>query len=1328
PKLIFETDSSQTSELEYRVCLTTVIKSVNSGPLITKYLAFHFGKEKACEICPEHCEGRACDERGACCHEMCLGSCRGPHTTDCYVCRDVVYNGECMKRCPFNTYEYLNRRCIHEKECLNMPTPPELDVSKSWKTFNGSCILECPPGYVEVMVKGVDGNYTQCERCNDSCRKECEGASINSISSAQKFRGCTYIKGSLEIQIRGGKNIVKELEENLNMIEEIQGFLKVVRSFPLVSLNFLKNLSIIHGEHLEYDKYSLVVLDNQNLQELWNWSENRPIVQVKRGRPFFHFNPKLCLYKIEKLKQSPNFTNFTEYEVARNSNGDKVACNVTVLKANVTQLHANLAVIAWEHFQHYDPRSLLGYVLYSTEAPTKNVTLYDGRDACGGDGWVVDDVSVPVGDPKEIYHIITKLKPYTQYAFYVKTYTVATETTGAQSEIHYFRTKPDIPSNAVNLKAYSNSSDELVVEWQPPLYPNGNITHYLVVGTWEKDDQAFLEQRDYCFEPLALPDKKANVVVQEVNSKLTEKECMKECDERNARVNNKEEKDIQSQIRFEDFLHNKVYVKRPNRKTRDIVSGSEAMTSFRNTELLKMRESQMYRGIPDMMESSTLTLSSPYMNDHPSSSVTPSYDNSPGTSPIIPSFQYKVEGTKIVIGDLRHFAEYNIAVQACREETPEERREKAKNKNLADKTCSSKSIVTARTQKLEVADNVDQNQLSIEVSNQTAASVKIKWEEPEKPNGLVVTYQIEYTRTDIENFKPLVECITRRRYLENGRSYTLRNLQPGSYGLKLRATSLAGNGEFTKSKFFIIQDPPSNTRSEPVVLGIVGTLAILVALFGYYVYKKKFGPKTSDMKLIASVNPEYVSAVYIPDEWEVARKKIELIRELGQGSFGMVYEGIARDIVEGKAEMRCAIKTVNEHATDRERIEFLNEASVMKAFNTHHVVRLLGVVSQGQPTLVVMELMANGDLKTYLRSHRPDASAYHGRQPPTLKRILQMAIEIADGMAYLSAKKFVHRDLAARNCMVADDLTVKIGDFGMTRDIYETDYYRKGTKGLLPVRWMAPESLKDGVFTSYSDVWSYGVVLWEMATLASQPYQGLSNDQVLRYVIDGGVMERPENCPDKLYELMRICWQHKPVARPTFLTLVSMLEADVSPSFATVSFYHSHEGEEVRNHNTAPIVVPQVSRTLPQGARIAEVEDDDDEEEGEVGGATQTPTTPLRLTRDVEDFSVEDDSASERESSPDEDDDDEEEGGDGEGSKGFPRHRERKGSGGDGGAKMHGGSSGRWASTGGDGSKGMSVYSSDSSKGSKVSNGSAAANGYMMGRHNSSGVLKTTEC
>nr|XP_036873018.1 insulin-like growth factor 1 receptor [Manis javanica] len=191
--------------------------------------------------------------------------------------------------------------------------------------------------------------------------------------------------------------------------------------------------------------------------------------------------------------------------------------------------------------------------------------------------------------------------------------------------------------------------------------------------------------------------------------------------------------------------------------------------------------------------------------------------------------------------------------------------------------------------------------------------------------------------------------------------------------------------------------------------------------------------------------------------------------ELGQGSFGMVYEGVAKGMVKDKSKTRVAIKMVNEAVSMCERIEFLNEASVMKEFNCHHVVQSLGVVSQDQPNLVIVELMMRGDLKSYLRSLRPEMENNPALAPPSLSKMIQKAGEIADGMACLNANKFVHRDLTARNCMVAKDFTVKIGDFGITRDIYETDYYCKGGKGLLPVCWMSPESLKDGVFT-HSDV------------------------------------------------------------------------------------------------------------------------------------------------------------------------------------------------------------------------------------------------------------------
>ena len=1162
--------------------------------------------------CDPKCERSGCLPNGECCDKQCLGGCTGPRSSDCVSCKGVSVNNICVGNCPSNMYKFLERRCVYDYECYDMSAPKEYqkEILHPWRPFNESCVLECPPGYSEKRISRIGASESNdtfaCEKCNGPCEKECEAGYIDNIAASQRLRGCTIIKNSLEIQIRGGKNLVKELEENLQSIREINGYLKIVRSFSLVSLNFLRNLKVIHGKKLDTDKYSLVVLDNQNLQKLWDWSPNSTFA-INNGKVFFHFNPKLCRQEIEALRNKTGMPEYDELEVSKTSNGDKVACDMDVLNVTVSKVSAQAVLIMWNAFRTPDPRTLLGYVVYSIEAPFRNVTLYDGRDACGGDGWSVHDVAAPderdeFPDPSSAKavpastHILTYLKPYTQYAFYVRTYTVARgaqSVRGAQSKIQYFRTLPDVPSPPRDLKAFPNSSSELVIQWLPSAQPNGNVTKYIVRGIMEAEEP---DRSSYCDDPLTdrpvenIADKIAKTTEAPIGDDKTgtgPEGCS--CSSKDEINVKQREKETENEIQFEDQLHNMIYIRRnqddQRRKKRTLSRfiSDEAYNRYNEAFYRYKRSVGQESRFPDNAEESRTTLL-----------VNNADFKENFTAGVFYSFQREVTAsTMLVVRNLHHYARYTIKVIACREIDPMEDPTRAKN-------CSREAIINQRTYPLASADVIPES--SIEITNSTKT---FRWKPPPNPNGIIVKYDIQLHHESVDSSVPLLHCLPR-----GNTSFVVRgSLQPGNWSIRVSATSLFGPGNYTEKKFFIIPEP-STTNTQTMLYILLGLFFLLLVAGGLAYYARKIWcpPPVPAMKLITNINPDYHSATYVPDEWEVPRENIQIIKELGQGSFGMVYEGIIHNCPRtGIAEQPCAIKTVNEHSNDRDRIEFLNEASVMKAFKTHHVVRLLGVVSLGQPTLVVMELMARGDLKSYLRKHRPDESDDPELQPPTLKQILRMAMEIADGMAYLSAKKFVHRDLAARNCMVADDMTVKIGDFGMTRDIYETEYYRKGSKGLMPVRWMAPESLKDGVFTSSSDVWSYGVVLWEMATLASQPYQGLSNEQVLRYVKEGGVMEAPENCPEQLYNLMRRCWQFKPLHRPSFLTLVEMLlpEAETWPSFNARSFYHSPEASEIRH---------------PPETGLAPLE------EGEMDGDIEeaiSPRTPLRrAVHDLEDFDV----------------------------------------------------------------------------------------------------------
>ncbi|XP_041988725.1 tyrosine-protein kinase transmembrane receptor Ror-like [Aricia agestis] len=262
--------------------------------------------------------------------------------------------------------------------------------------------------------------------------------------------------------------------------------------------------------------------------------------------------------------------------------------------------------------------------------------------------------------------------------------------------------------------------------------------------------------------------------------------------------------------------------------------------------------------------------------------------------------------------------------------------------------------------------------------------------------------------------------------------------------------------------------------------------------------------------------------------------QIKFLEELGEGAFGKVYKGALKK--NGETQY-VAVKALKENASAKTKADFRREIDLISELNHENIVCIVGVALREEPLCMLFEFMARGDLHEFLMGRAPPS----GKGLPAM-RLLNIACNIASGMQYLASHHYVHRDLAARNCLVSDDFVVKISDFGLSRDIYSSDYYRVQSKSLLPVRWMPPESILYGKFTTESDIWSYGVVLWEIYSYGLQPYYGYSNQEVIAMVRAGELLAAPAACPPPMYALMRDCWRHVPQRRPNFEEIVHRLQ------------------------------------------------------------------------------------------------------------------------------------------------------------------------------------------
>ncbi|KAI7804610.1 tyrosine-protein kinase receptor [Triplophysa rosa] len=340
-----------------------------------------------------------------------------------------------------------------------------------------------------------------------------------------------------------------------------------------------------------------------------------------------------------------------------------------------------------------------------------------------------------------------------------------------------------------------------------------------------------------------------------------------------------------------------------------------------------------------------------------------------------------------------------------------------------------------------------------------------------------------------------------------------------------------------------------------VVTGVVLTCASLTIIY----YRKKNHlhavrirlqspeyklSKIRSSTIMTDYNPNYCfsgKAASLSELKEVPRKNITLLRALGHGAFGEVYEGQVLGMKGDNTSMQVAIKTLPEICSEQDEMDFLMEALIMSKFNHQNIVRCIGVSLQILPRFILLELMTGGDMKSFLRLNRPRTN-----QPSSLSmlELLHMARDIALGCRYLEENHFIHRDIAARNCLLTcpgPDRVAKIGDFGMARDIYRASYYRKGGRAMLPVKWMPPEAFLEGIFTCKTDTWSFGVLLWEIFSLGYMPYPCKTNQEVLEFVTGGGRMDPPKSCPGPVYRIMTQCWQHCPEHRPNFTTILERI-------------------------------------------------------------------------------------------------------------------------------------------------------------------------------------------
>uniref|UniRef100_A0A3B4H9I2 receptor protein-tyrosine kinase n=1 Tax=Pundamilia nyererei TaxID=303518 RepID=A0A3B4H9I2_9CICH len=413
--------------------------------------------------------------------------------------------------------------------------------------------------------------------------------------------------------------------------------------------------------------------------------------------------------------------------------------------------------------------------------------------------------------------------------------------------------------------------------------------------------------------------------------------------------------------------------------------------------------------------------------------------------------------------------------------------------------------------------------------SRTPNSITLSWSQPDQPNGVILDYELQYYEKVHQS--EWNSSLTRSQT----NTAVIRGLRPGTiYVFQVRARTVAGFGRFSGKMYFQTMTEEYNSIIQeklPLIIGssaagvvfiIAITVVIIVCLSpGMKIYIDPFTYEDPNEAVREFAKEIDISCV-----------KIEQV--IGAGEFGEVCSGNLRQ--PGKREILVAIKTLKAGYTERQRRDFLSEASIMGQFDHPNIIHLEGVVTKSSPVMIITEFMENGSLDSFLRQNDGQF---------TVIQLVGMLRGIAAGMKYLCDMNYVHRDLAARNILVNSNLVCKVSDFGLSRFLEEDTSdptYTSALGGKIPIRWTAPEAIQYRKFTSSSDCWSYGIVMWEVMSYGERPYWDMSNQDVINAIEQDYRLPPPMDCPSALHQLMLDCWQKDRNNRPKFSQIVSTLD------------------------------------------------------------------------------------------------------------------------------------------------------------------------------------------